>query len=585
MQNMIGTDKVNILLVDDQQAKLLSHEVVLAEIGENLLKASSAREAFECLLKNEVALILIDVCMPDLDGFELATMIREHPRFQSTAIIFVSAVMMAHIDQLRGYKAGGVDYVSVPVVPELLRAKVKVFVELYRKTRQLEQFNADLERRVEERTAELRKFNEELELRIEERTRERELALAQLFEAQKMDTIGRLTGGVAHDFNNLLMAVLGSLTLLEKRLPEDLQTRRLLQNAIQGANRGKSLTQRLLAFSRRQELKPQAVDLAQLVLGMEELLKRAVGHGIAFSNDFPKDLPPVLVDANQLELALLNLALNARDAMQDGGNIKITAQADTVGSPVTSNWRRIAKGLTKSFSDTVDCPLLAPGDYVRITIVDTGVGMDEATLAKATEPFFTTKGPGKGTGLGLSMVHGLAAQSGGLLRIRSEPNAGTVVELWLPRAKCAPAMLARSTESPSRPDTTPCRVLIVDDDTLVMTGTAAMILDLGHTPVEAHSAAEALDLLGSGLKVDVVLTDHAMPIMTGLQLAGRIKERFPGLPIILATGYAELPVDPATLGIARLAKPCTQHEIAAAIHAAVVVSAAGDRVALSGAAT
>jgi signal transduction histidine kinase/ActR/RegA family two-component response regulator len=577
------SDKVNILLVDDQQAKLLSHEVVLAEIGENLLKASSAREAFECLLKNEVALILIDVCMPDLDGFELATMIREHPRFQSTAIIFVSAVMMEHIDQLRGYEAGGVDYVPVPVVPELLRAKVKVFVELYRKTRQLEQFNADLERRVEERTAELRRFNEELELRIEERTRERELALAQLFEAQKMDTIGRLTGGVAHDFNNLLMAVLGSLSLLEKRLPEDPQTRRLLQNAIQGADRGKALTQRLLAFSRRQQLKPQAVDLGLLVRGMEELLKRAVGHGIALSSEFPGDLPPVLVDANQLELALLNVALNARDAMENGGSVKISAQAETVGTPAAVNPRRAANGSAKPISDAVDHAALPPGDYVRITIIDTGVGMDESTLAKATEPFFTTKGPGKGTGLGLSMVHGLAAQSGGLLRIRSEPNAGTIVELWLPRANCAPATVVRSTESPaqSRPVTAPCKVLIVDDDSLVMTGTAAMISDLGHTPVEAHSGAEALDLLLSGLKVDVVLTDHVMPTMTGLQLAGCIQEKFPGLPIILATGYAELPVDPLSLGIARLAKPCTQHEIAVAIHAAVF---ANDRVALSGAA-
>jgi len=579
-KNMNGSDKVNILLVDDQQAKLLSHEVVLAEIGENLLKASSAREAFECLLKNEVALILIDVCMPDLDGFELATMIREHPRFQSTAIIFVSAVMMAHIDQLRGYKAGGVDYVPVPVVPELLRAKVKVFVELYRKTRQLEQFNADLERRVEERTAELRKFNEELELRIEERTRERELALAQLFEAQKMDTIGRLTGGVAHDFNNLLMAVLGSLTLLEKRLPEDPQTRRLLQNAIQGADRGKALTQRLLAFSRRQQLKPQAVDLGLLVRGMEELLRRAVGHAIAFNSEFPGDLPPVLVDANQLELALLNVALNARDAMADGGSVKITAQAETLRAPVPSNSPRTANGGAKPVGEAVDGSL-APGDYVRITIVDTGIGMDESTLAKATEPFFTTKGPGKGTGLGLSMVHGLAAQSGGLLRIRSEPNAGTIVELWLPRANCAPATLVRSTELPaqSRPVTTPCKVLIVDDDSLVMTGTAAMISDLGHTPVEAHSGAEALDLLGSGLKVDVVLTDHVMPSMTGLQLAGYIQEKFPGLPIILATGYAELPVDPVSLGIARLAKPCSQHEIGEAIHAAVF---ANDRVAFVG---
>src|ERR1700723_3794031 len=217
---MTERERVNILLVDDQQSKLLSHEAILAEIGENLLKASSARQAFEYLLRHEIALVLIDVCMPDLDGFELAAMIREHPRYQATAIIFVSAVMMTYPDQLRGYQLGGVDYVPVPVVPELLRAKVKVFVDLYRKTRQLEQFNADLARRVAERTAELRRFNEELELRIEERTRERELALAQLFEAQKMDTIGRLTGGVAHDFNNLLMAVLGSLSLLEKKLPE-----------------------------------------------------------------------------------------------------------------------------------------------------------------------------------------------------------------------------------------------------------------------------------------------------------------------------------------------------------------------------
>jgi signal transduction histidine kinase len=581
MALMTAPDKVNILLVDDQQAKLLSHEVVLAEMGENLLKASSAREAFECLLRHEVALILIDVCMPDLDGFELATMIREHPRFQNTAIIFVSAVMMAHLDQLRGYKLGAVDYVPVPVVPELLRAKVKVFVELYRKTRQLEQFNADLERRVEERTAELRKLNEELELRIEERTRERELALAQLFEAQKMDTIGRLTGGVAHDFNNLLMAVLGSLSLLEKKLPDDPQIQRLLQNAIQGADRGKSLTQRLLAFSRRQELKPQAVDFAQLVYGMQELLKRAVGHGIAFSCDFPPDLPPALVDANQLELALLNVALNARDAMSDGGSVRITAQADIIVQGGSAPIHPIGNGFVKQ-PNTAQNVCLPAGAYVRIVIVDTGVGMDQVTLAKATEPFFTTKGPGKGTGLGLSMVHGLAAQSGGLLRIHSEPNAGTIVELWLPQATTAAAAVARAPETAThlRPATDPCTVLIVDDDTLVMTGTAAMILDLGHTAVEAHSGAEALDLLTSGLKVDVVLTDHAMPSMTGLQLAESIHKKFPGLPIILATGYAELPVDPLTLGIARLAKPCTQLEIAAAIHEAVRSNGADNRLAL-----
>jgi len=559
-------DKVNILLVDDQQAKLLSHEVILAGIGENLLKARSAREAFEYLLKNDIALILIDVCMPDLDGFELAAMIREHPRFQNTAIIFVSAVMMAHLDQLRGYELGGVDYVPVPVVPELLRAKVKVFIDLYRKTRQLELFNAELERRVEERTAELRKFNEKLELKVEERTREREHALAQLFEAQKMDTIGRLTGGVAHDFNNLLMAVLGSLTLLQKRLPEDPHSQRLLQNAIQGADRGKALTQRLLAFSRRQELKPRAVSFAHLVSGMEELLKRALGHGIEIISEFPGELPPVLADANQLELALLNVALNARDAMPGGGTLTIKAEAETMSAGSIS-----PGGCVTSSSSTAP---LAPGDYVHITIADTGMGMDDVTLAKATEPFFTTKGPGKGTGLGLSMVQGLAAQSGGLLRICSEPNVGTTVDLWLPRAT-SPAEVARSIGPVApAPSMAPCAVLVVDDDLLVLTGMAAMIEDLGHTAIEAHSGPEALAMLASGLKAQIVVTDHAMPVMTGLQLAERIQHQFPGLPIILATGYAELPGDPAARGIARLAKPCSQSDIALAIDSALL-SAAG----------
>ncbi|MGA2188089.1 MAG: response regulator [Steroidobacteraceae bacterium] len=548
---MNAEDKVNILLVDDSQAKLMSYEAILAEIGENLIKASSARAAFEVLLRKEVALILIDVCMPDLDGFELAAMIREHPRFRTAAIIFVSAVLSTNPDQLRGYQLGGVDYVPVPVVPELLRAKVKVFVDLYRKTRQLERFNAELERRVGERTADLQRFNEELEQRIDERTRERESALAQLFEAQKMDTIGQLTGGVAHDFNNLLMAVLGSLSLLDKRLaPDDQHSRRLLHNAIQGAERGAALTQRLLAFSRRQELKPQSVDVAQLVRGMEELLKRALGHGIELNLQFPNVLPPVLADANQLELALLNVALNARDAMPASGRLSIAAEAATLGA------------------DRSD-PSLRAGDYVLITVTDTGIGMDEVTLAKATEPFFTTKGPGKGTGLGLSMVHGLAAQSGGRLRIRSELHAGTVVELWLPRARTTAVSVARPPTAPA-PSlcAKPCQVLVVDDDLLVITGTAAMLEDLGHTAIEAHSGTEALVKLASGMVVDVVLTDHAMPGMTGLQLAAHVQERYPQVPVILATGYAELPEDPAAYGVLKLSKPCSQQDLAAAIVAA-----------------
>src|SRR3954468_19278449 len=295
-------DRVNVLLVDDQPAKLLAYEVILRELGENLVKAMSAREALEFLLKNDVAIILIDVCMPELDGFQLAAMIREHPRFQKTAIIFISAIHLTDVDRLRGYEMGAVDYVPVPVVPEVLRAKVRVFAELYRKTRQLEQLNAELERRVADRTAaledtthKLQALNEDLERRIEERTREREFALSQLFEAQKLDTIGQLTGGVAHDFNNLLMATLGSLELLRKRVADDQKAMRLLDNATQAAQRGAALTQRLLAFARRQELKPERVDLGALLDGMKDLLDRATGPTVTIKRHLPLDLAPIKI--------------------------------------------------------------------------------------------------------------------------------------------------------------------------------------------------------------------------------------------------------------------------------------------------
>ncbi|MBX5223643.1 MULTISPECIES: response regulator [unclassified Rhizobium] len=547
---------VNILLVDDQPAKLLSYEVILEELEENLIKAQSAREAFEHLLRTEIAVILVDVCMPEQDGFELVGMIRQHPRYQNTPIIFVSAVMLAEPDRLRGYAVGAVDYVSVPIVPEVLRAKVRVFADLYRKTRELERLNAELEARVHQRTAELeasaaqlRQLNEELEHRIDQRTREREEALAQLFEAQKLDTIGHLTGGVAHDFNNLLMAVLGSLSLLKKRLPADERSERLVTNAIQAAERGTALTQRLLAFARRQELKPQAVDFLRLFENVEDLLAKAVGPRVEIRKRIPADLEPLLVDSNQLELALLNLFVNARDALESGGAVTVAAAAEQ------------------------DRPAgLAGGNYIRISVSDDGEGMDEATVLRAAEPFFTTKGIGKGTGLGLSMVHGLAAQSGGSIQISSTRGKGTTVSLWLPVAqsiaKEEPAVVPAAAE-PLKPVSRSLAILVVDDDALVRTGTVAMLEDLGHLPREAASATQALEFLAGGQECDLVITDHAMPGMTGAELARHLRSAFPNLPVILASGYVELAEDQGLGRMLRMAKPFTQEQLQAAMDEAL----------------
>jgi signal transduction histidine kinase len=544
-----AADQVDILLVDDQPAKLLSYEAILAPLHERLIKAGSANEALEHLLRRDIAIVLIDVCMPDLDGFQLAAMIRAHPRFQKTAIIFVSAIQVTDFDLLRGYELGAVDYVSVPVVAELLRAKVKVFAELFRKTRALEKLNVELESRVAERTAELARANADLERRVEARTREREAALAQVHEMQKLESLGRLTGGVAHDFNNLLMAVLGNLELIRKYVPDNPRLLRMVDGAIQGAERGAALTKRMLAFARRQELRPEAVDIANLIDGMTELLGRSLGPTIRITTTFDPGLVPAQIDPSQIELALLNLAVNARDAMPGGGQLSISARRETVGA--------------------AEMPELAAGDYIAIAVRDTGSGMDADTRKQATEPFFTTKGRGRGTGLGLPMVHGLVAQSGGAMRIESRPQLGTTVELWLPVAApvAPPGQARRAAGMPGAGALRPCRVLVVDDDPLVVAGTAAMIEDLGHCAIEAESGAQALDMLRAEPQIDIVITDYAMPEMTGIELAARIERLRPGLPIVIASGYADLVTEEVKLP--RLAKPYGRHDLAAMIHSLI----------------
>jgi PAS domain S-box-containing protein len=399
----------------------------------------------------------------------------------------------------------------------------------------LRQSNEWLERRVAERTAELEASHATVLAEISQR----EQVEDQLRQAQKMEIVGQLTGGVAHDFNNLLMAVLSNLDLLKKYLPEDPRTNRLIDGAVQGAKRGAALTQRLLAFARRQSLVVEPASIGTLVDGMHNLLERSVGSTIQLEFEISRDLPIALMDSNQVELALLNLVVNSRDAMPDGGVITIAADALNIRND----------------------PDLAPGRYVRLSVIDNGSGMDAETLARSIEPFFSTKELGKGTGLGLSMIHGLAVQLNGALQLSSTPGLGTRADLYLP-ATNRKIETADLPDEPRAVEPTPrARILLVDDDVLIAMSTTDMLEDLGHEVIEANSGHSALEVLKKGDGVDLIITDFSMPGMNGAQLAEEVQRLKPGLPILLATGYAEMPKG-TTIDLPRLGKPYSQVDLA-----------------------
>ena len=385
----------------------------------------------------------------------------------------------------------------------------------------------------------LRHLNETLEQRVAERAEELAVAQEALRQAQKMEAMGQLTGGVAHDFNNLLTPIIGSLDLLHRKALGGAREQRLVEGALQSAERAKTLVQRLLAFARRQPLQPGPVDLAELVRGMVELVASTSGPRIRIETDLDEPLPYARADANQLEMAILNLAVNARDAMPDGGSITIAASARTVAAG--------------------QVPGLAAGGYVRISVADTGIGMDEAVLARAVEPFFSTKGVGRGTGLGLSMVHGLAAQLGGALTLDSRRGEGTEAALWLPVSDSAPASAAgrREPDEPARASAG--TVLLVDDEALVRASTADMLTELGYEVVEAESGQDALALVDLRLP-DLVITDHLMPGLSGTDLAMILATERPGLPVLIVSGYADL--DGLPTDLPRLTKPFRQADLA-----------------------
>jgi signal transduction histidine kinase/two-component SAPR family response regulator len=631
--------RARVLVVDDDERNLLAIKTVLEDVAD-IVTAVSGEEALRQLLRDEFAVILLDVFMPGMDGYETAQLIRRRDQSKRTPIIFVSAVNKEDDHLLRGYSMGAVDYVFKPVEPLVLKSKVAVFVDLFEKTREIqrkaereqrlldENLRVNTEkllaeqalRRAEEQQAlilrslpillyledfdasprvpyfvtgnfealtgfrfDALKTNPDLWLeRLHADDRER-VALArasaagsgslaleyrwqcadgsyrhfleqavilrdaageptelagtlldvterrqlegQLLQAQKMDAIGKLTGGIAHDFNNLLAAVLGGLGLIERRckLPEEGQ--RLLDMTRHAADQGAELVRRLLAFSRRQQLQPSVVHLPSLSGTIDELMSHTLGGLVRIDWHVPDVLWPAFVDVSQLELALMNLVINARDAMPDGGTIAVSAE----NRPI-------------NFGGDLG---LTPGDYVVISVADTGTGIPAAILDRVTEPFFTTKDVGKGTGLGLSMVYGFAQQSGGTLRIDSVVGRGTCMEIWLPRAPVGlsdervPAGDPETMLSPSGAES--LRILLVDDNADVRRVTAEMLKDAGHRVTEVKGGAEALALLQDAPDDhDLVVTDYAMPLVSGLEVIRLTRNLRPTMPALLITGYADL---------------------------------------------
>lgn len=406
-----------------------------------------------------------------------------------------------------------------------------------------EQASQELEALVVERTSELEKTNRELRTQMAERAHIEET----LRQTQKIEAIGQLTGGIAHDFNNLLMVISGGLDMLDRRADPE-RRKRLMNGMRQAAQRGSALTRQLLAFSRRQSLAPEPVDLAQRITQMRELLDRSLRGDVHVKQEFAPDLWPVEVDPGELELVILNLAVNARDAMPEGGNILL--QARNAPNELVLGRR---------------------GDFVRLAVIDTGTGIPDEVRNRVFDPFFTTKEIGKGSGLGLAQVYGFARQSGGTVWIDSECGQGTSVVMLLPRSAALPSPIKDQAPVDEAVDVSAGSVLLVDDDDEVAALVAEMLEHLGYEVTSASSAAAALGALANGRGIDIVFSDVMMPGgMNGLELAREIRTRNFDVPVLLTSGYAEAVKHAAEAeGVQILAKPYRLEELATALKTAL----------------
>ncbi|MCC6527090.1 MAG: response regulator [Polyangiaceae bacterium] len=509
------TVKGSILAVDDTHASLKLLADILTQAGYQVRPADSGALALASAVARPPDLILLDINMPGMGGFELCRKLRDHEALRDVLVLFISALSEMQ-DKLAAFDAGGQDYITKPFQAEEVLARVGTHVRVRR-------LQHELERRVEERTAELRRTQE------------------QLHHAQKLEAVGRLAGGIAHDFNNILSVVLTYSDIVLGDVPHDWPLRPELEEIQRAGARAAELTRHLLAFSRQQVLTPKVLDLNEVVRACCRMLGRVLGEDIELQTVLAPELGTVLADPGQVEQVLMNLVVNARDAMPTGGMLTV----GTANAHLDDSYAAEHVGV-------------AAGDYVMLSVNDTGSGMDKATQSRAFEPFFTTKERGKGTGLGLSTVFGIVNQSGGHIWLYSEPGVGTTFKIYLPR-----------TRGQHRPESLPPQIalggtetiLLAEDDDQVRTVAEGILRRAGYRVIATTSPAAALAVCADqAVSFDLLLTDVVMPKMSGRELAERIGIERPGIRVLFMSGYT----DDAVLrhgvleaGVAFIQKPLT----------------------------
>src|ERR1700744_5319851 len=523
--------KIVVLNVDDLESQRYVKTRDLHAGGYAVIEASTGAEALRLVEQHRPPVVLLDVQLPDISGFEVCAFIKQ--KWPEVMVLQTSATFTTSQDRILGLNAGADSYLVQPAEPLELAAAINALLRIRRSEDALRKLNANLDKQVQTRTAELTETNRQLMQEMAQRQK----AEAALMQAQKMEAVGQLTGGLAHDFNNLLTAVVGNLDLIRARATEPRITK-LAENAFKAAERGSKLTAQLLAFSRTQKLATSSIDINRTIEDMYEFLNQSLGANVSIEMKLDPSAPVVIADANQLEVGILNLGINARDAMPDGGTLTILTASDP-----------------------------ADARRVLVSVSDTGTGMPPEVVARAFDPFFTTKPPGKGTGLGLSQVYGLVRQMGGDVDIISKPGEGTTVRLYPRRGHGATQSDAEAAHGAN--DGHAERILVVDDDHDVRGIMTSFLSEIGYVVHEAEHGEAALALQKT-VQPQLMIIDFAMPGTNGAEVVKAARAAQPGLPILFVSGYADSAALEAAMGSAPfLRKPFRPAERAEAVRAAI----------------